>query len=95
MDFDPERQVFELSERETTLLGIHPAWSVCPQERAPQLYSYVLHQSAMTFDTPRWPIRRYRAEIRRQVAARKVAESILEQLEPFIEGQCGTSNDLE
>ena len=86
MDFDPERQVFELSERETAVLGLHPAWSVCPQERAPQLYAYVLRQSAVTFEVPKWPLRR-RAEVRRHADVRKVAQTILEQLEPFIDEQ--------
>ena len=94
MDFDPERQVFELSERETSLLGIHPAWSVCPRERVSQLYAYVVRQSAVTFDVPRRPFRR-RMEIRRQVAARNVAQAILEQLEPFIEESVELPNDLE
>lgn len=84
MDFDAERQVFELSEREMKLLRVHPVWGVCERARAPQLYAYVVRQAAPNFELPNRPLRR-KIEIRRQLAARDAAQVILGQLEPFIE----------
>ena len=81
MDFDHERQVFRLSDLEMHVLHIHPAWGVCPRDRAPFLYTYILRQASVTLDISQSTL----AEMHRNRAVRDTAQVILGQLEPFIE----------
>lgn len=84
MDFDPEKQLFMPTEREMKVLQLHPAWGKCSRDKAASLYTYIVRQATISVELPKRPFRRQQ-EMRRQLAARELAQVMLAQLEPFID----------
>ncbi len=79
MELDPEGKNFIISDEEARRLRMHPAWQVCPLEKAKALGEYVSQLSQINLVEVA-SARSSRIEARRQKAVLKVANAIQSEL---------------
>lgn len=84
MDFDHEAQLFRISPEEAHILNLHPAWMECKRADALKLFALLSSRLRIQLDTP-GSIHHRRQDARRQTVALRLGQSLIEQLEPYVQ----------